>query len=207
MDELDLAWFSANLGEELVSVRWMDMECQGGLVSSMKKMNLLTKGGVEKEFVIKLLGAGDENVKFSREYGWAREADFYNFIFKIKNERGKSLRSFLPQVIYARSDWESGEKKIIMENLSTRGTVANVFNGLHWGIDTSKCPQVDPVVVTRVCFTSIARLHASFWNSRDLATMLWLQGSQWPLKEGRAEWENCFGEAKSGDLVHCHYDS
>ena len=210
MEELDVEWFSSRLNEKVVSIQWHHMECQG-LMSSVKKVRLQMENGAERELILKILGPrfNAVNIQFAIDAGCAREADFHNCILSLPADQKDLLCSFLPQVFWAESDWETGEKRIIMQDLSQNGIVSNLYFGpnvpLNWGKDikrlTTKCPDVDPVEITRQCFIHIARLHALFWNCSNFPDMNWLRGCEWMQKNGQAEWEGIFNGARSGKCL------
>ena len=118
MEELDAKWFSHRLNEKVVSIRWHDMECQG-LMSSVKKVQLQMENDAKRDLVLKILGPGfnAENIQFAIDAGCAREADFHNCILSLPEDQQNLLCSFLPEVFWAESNWETGEKQIIMQDL------------------------------------------------------------------------------------------
>ena len=79
MKELDEEWFSTRLEENVTSIKWDDVDCEG-YIASVKRVHLQLASGEERVVIVKILGHGykSDTAPFAKQIGSAREADFFN---------------------------------------------------------------------------------------------------------------------------------
>ena len=208
LQRFDTSWFSAILEAKVVAIEWDDVSSLG-FVSGVKKVQITLESGEVRRFILKFLitDSFTMNAAMIISMGCAREADFYNSIDALPREKKCVLQRFLPKVYYAMSDWTTGEKEILMEDLSETGIVSGLYFGAgshsNHGKDlaklTSRCPGVCPLRITRETFLCIAQLHATFWNTTEFSKVPWVRGSQWVHGGGRDEWESSMAQAIIGE--------
>ena len=197
--KFNATWFSTVLNEPVIAIEWVDI-ASGGLISGVKKVRLTMQNDEKLDLILKFLIPSPSNLidqKTVVTLGFAREADFYNAIGNMPVELRSALSVFLPKVYHAESDWESGEKVMLMEDLSNDGIDSRFYFGpgspLNRGKDlaalTSKFPNEDPAVIAEESFKCAARLHASFWGTSEFSDARWLRGWQWTRGKGKEEWE------------------
>ena len=199
--KFDPNWFSSRLDKTVVGIEWGDVASQG-MVSNVKKLRLTLQTGEKLDLILKFLIQQPSNridQKTIITLGFAREANFHNTISIMPLKIKTALNVFLPKVYYAESDWESGEKAMLMEDLSIDGIDSGLYFGpgspLNWGKDlaalTSQFPNEDPAVIAEESFKCAARLHAPFWGTSDFSDASWLRGWEWTRGrgEGKEEWD------------------
>jgi len=140
----------------------------------------------------------------SLQLGLAREALFYSDLlpelFVGGDDNENTTANVCPEIYYAYGDPETGEKVVIMEDLSQRAVDSAVFfgpgNPNNWKRDlraeVARGGDAPPETVTEVTFKAIAKIHARFWRRSDLLLSddkTWLRGQQWLQGEGRDTWE------------------
>ena len=210
LDRFDCRWFTSKLNKKVVSIEWENVAC-AGLMGSVMKAKLQLNSETFQNVILKVLLSDTttaDRMKVALKIGAAREADFYNAMKKVPDDFQALLQSCLPSVYHAECDWASGEKTIIMEDLSPGVTATLCFGPnipANWGTDqavlASAQLDADPLEVIRHSFLSIARFHALFWNY-DFHAMPWLEGYQWTQGKGQAEWEADMSVCKSGNMVN-----
>ena len=207
MKELDEEWFSTRLEENVTSIKWDDVDCEG-YIASVKRVHLQLASGEERVVIVKILGHGykSDTAPFAKQIGSAREADFFNHIRSLPDKHRAVLRNILSAVFFAESDWQTGDKIILMEDLSSVGITSSLYLDsriiLNKGKDvaklTARCPNVELSAIARESIICIARVHALFWDSKDFPLMPWLRGHEWPQRKGQLEWESAAERAKTG---------
>lgn len=206
------------LSDNEIDVGWMDgnvvlgNSALGRLVSrdgATLKLALEFDNGTEnKRLVAKQVPEGGSK-ELSKRLGLAREALFYdNFAFEFRCRDG--MHDILPKVYYSYGDYETGEKFVLMEDLSDRAVDSAIFfgpgNPNNWNRDLPKevesacfggVAAPTPEQVAMETFTAIAKIHGIFWRRRDLfltdccggTQQQWLRGQQWVQRKDRESWE------------------
>ena len=129
--KFNATWFSTVLNEPVIAIEWVDI-ASGGLISGVKKVRLTMQNDEKLDLILKFLIPSPSNLidqKTVVTLGFAREADFYNAIGNMPVELRSALSVFLPKVYHAESDWESGEKVMLMEDLSNDGIDSRFYFG------------------------------------------------------------------------------
>ena len=104
----------------------------GGLAAEMRKINLEYSDGSSKVVVYKSITKARQTQ--SSNLGQPRESIFYETFSHQLTKRGVSI----PKVLYCYGDMVTGEKEIIMEDLSNciqSGYFYGPFTPLNWGKD------------------------------------------------------------------------
>jgi hypothetical protein len=100
----------------------------------------------------------------SKTLGLIREAFFYKNL-------AKDLKAKIPLAYYAHADEKTGEKVIIMEDISGHIQAGYYFgpgNPNNWGKDLSVLTAARALQtknVARSAFVEAAKLHAGFWKN------------------------------------------
>jgi len=144
-----------------------------------------------------------KGIGMSKSLGLAREALFYQHL------RSKlAVDVSIPTIYHAHGNYETGEKVILMEDLSSScidsGILFGPGNPNNWKRDLpaviakaygeSKPPSA--ARVAGITFEAIAKVHAKFWKDTTLIDKSWLRGSAWLQGEGKASWEASQGFIK-----------
>eukprot|EP01125_Pyxidicula_operculata_P004061 TRINITY_DN1578_c0_g1_i1.p1 TRINITY_DN1578_c0_g1~~TRINITY_DN1578_c0_g1_i1.p1 ORF type:complete len:417 (+),score=97.55 TRINITY_DN1578_c0_g1_i1:23-1252(+) len=191
---------------QAVQLRLEPFEAAGGLTAAMMFLSVDVPGktGYPKRYIYKT--TPKHRWEVIQPLGTPREAFFYN---EFAQQLFSSSDNFsLPRVLYAKGVMETGEKILVMEDLSSGGVQSGYFFGpgspLNWGHDLkqklSKVPNVDQLTavdIARATFIEIAKLHKFFWKKEDILKNSFLRGSQWVLGNGRESWEAAQNQAKS----------
>jgi hypothetical protein len=120
----------------------------------------------------------------SQQMGLAREAHFYRQWSSLQTADGSTceLNMVLPRVFHAEGDMTTGDKVVVMHDMSSTHVQLGYFYGPgnpnNWGKDletlTSKLPRrLDVADATRMAFQCAAKLHAPFWGCRALTELSW----------------------------------
>lgn len=163
------------------------LEGAGGMSAVLKMLLVHIPDNADyqhRRFIYKITVGGSQSR--STINGGPRESIFYNEFAPQLRAAGTSL----PVVLYSHGDMETGEKVIIMEDLSLRGIQSGYFFGpgspLNWGKDL-------PVLLSHVpfhgnlsarevaldAFVQVAKLHRTFWGDVGLLAREWLRGTSW----------------------------
>lgn len=139
-------------------------------------------------------------IQMSKSLGLAREALFYKHLVpKLASN------ICIPVVYYAHGDWETGEKVILMEDLSSSsptyvdsGILFGPGNPNNWKRDLSgmitqaygdRSKPPSGAEVADITFRVIAKVHAKFWRDETLMGNPYLRGSHWIQGQGEAAWK------------------
>ena len=144
----------------------------------------------------------------SRQLGLAREALFYNQLaadVEATNSKANQQKNhhdmMIPKIWYAHGDMTTGEKVVIMEDLSDASVDSGVFfgpgNPNNWKRDlNAMAARAGPkppnaAAVAKTTFRELARVHATFWRRADLLSddKHWMRGQQWLQGKGKESWE------------------
>lgn len=164
------------------------------------------KGGAytPNTIVLKQTPKTSRGIGTSRSLGLAREALFYRHLGS--QLAGDDLS--IPTVYYAHGNMETGEKAILMEDLSSScldsGVLFGPGNPNNWNRDLpaliggayGEAGPPPASMVAEITFRAIAGVHARFWRDTTLLGEPWLRGSEWLKGEGRAAWEASQGLIK-----------
>lgn len=152
----------------------------GGLSAAMKVLNV--KIG-ERSLCYIYKTVPTQNLPTSKKSGGYREGLFYNSFAKHFH----AMEIGLPGILYSSADPETGNKIIIMEDLSTKGIQSGYFFGpgspLNWGKnlaeETAKIHASVPVTAKDVAiesFNAVAKMHRWYWGDKGLYEYRWLAG-------------------------------
>jgi len=148
-------------------------------------------------------------LQLSAALGLAREAFFYR-------ELAPRLEGLVPAVTHAQGCMETGDKHVLMEDLSEcvdSGVLFGVGNPNNWGRDLpalcarAGTPPPTPEEVSARTFSAYAHLHARFWRDPTLLALPWLRGADWTCGRERPKWEESqetarkFWEGRPADLA------
>jgi Ecdysteroid kinase-like family len=151
-------------------------------------------------------------LSMSQQLGLAREACFFNQLASrvefqnleaIKDNDSKQGTPCIPKVYYAYGDIQSGNKFVIMEDLSDNyidsGILFGPGNPNNWNRDlpakiASAFPEISPpssFQVANETFLAIAQVHATFWKDTNLLNgdYEWLRGAAWINGQQEASWK------------------
>jgi hypothetical protein len=127
----------------------------------------------------------NDNLALSQSLGLAREALFYSKVAPWL--QGKNI---VPEIYYAFGNMETGQKWVIMQDLSLneQAVDSGIFfgpgNPNNWNRDLEKLTskiESPPTAyeVASKTFLKMAQIHAKFWQNQDLLEYDWLRGSGW----------------------------
>lgn len=200
---LDPAWATKAFGFPVDSGCFVEdesgPELSGGLSGTMRRLQITRAPGVNeqgsgvKPVVTYVVKHSNGNLNMP---GVAREADFYN-------EIAKELGATVPSCIYAAGDRSTGQKIIVLEDLSAGTQVGEMLGTAHphtWGdskeakvlASTMAGPGPGPVLQTT--FEAAAVLHAKFWRSPLIQDLEWVGGNRHEREE---EWQKMMGWSQS----------
>mmetsp|Transcript_4397 Transcript_4397/g.15267 ORF Transcript_4397/g.15267 Transcript_4397/m.15267 type:complete len:371 (-) Transcript_4397:2410-3522(-) len=133
--------------------------------------------------------------------GLAREALFYAELAPALAEA-----RLLPRILHSHGVMQTGEKLIVMEDLSQDGVQSGLYFGSHsplnWGKDLEKLttcaglsPAPTPEGIISLAFACAAKLHATFWRAPHLTELPWLRGSKWLAGEGEEAFHGAMAQS------------
>lgn len=197
----DASLVSAKVGRKFATVTLESMAGAGGNSGLMTRIIAVeAETGAEMRFVLKTTRPlGSSSSKSLELY---REAMFYKRLLHTLGEEA------VPQVFLAEWNEETGQKAILMEDLSVKGAVqAGYFYGdnsfLNKGKDlaalTKDFPEVTELAVSKKAFAIAAQLHGSFVGDESLLApeYAFLKGQHWFKGESSESWYATVGYAKS----------
>ena len=125
---------------------------------------------------------------------------------KTKKRSGGSTtgNGVVPKIYYAWGDMETGQKVVVMEDLSDTfidsGILFGPGNPNNWKRNLSQLiaqayPHPNSVIptswdITRATFRAIAQVHATFWKDATLLEFTWLRCSEWIQGRGEESWQS-----------------
>lgn len=199
IDRVDATWLSQVLGKPVKSVSLVPLKCVGGLSCSHYKLELVyvnSTSASEQEsnnkttLFLKTTTDGDESSSVA--LGKTRESQFYS-----EMGTNSEIMQIIPRVHWSSCDPRTGQKLIIMEDLTANAVQTGLFFGqgspLNWnkdlasltaGVRLSECDIID------MAFSAAAKLHAAFWKCAELLQKPWLRGAEWHVGHGRSSWES-----------------
>ncbi|KAJ3408982.1 hypothetical protein HDU80_003638 [Chytriomyces hyalinus] len=211
----DPVWISENisdLGGPVTSVNLTPLLGSGGLNNAMHVLTVTVSDTTEtkqtdKRFIVKSTASEAASLSLAQHLGLAREAFF------LLSPNGRIPAKHLPQVKFAHGDMVTGEKIIIMDELSSHIQSGYLFGKCsphNWAKDLESVtgipegPQRQEMTrrVTRHAFEAAAKVHAAFWKDSTILDRSWMRASDWMQGEGQASWEaaqkaatDCWAEA------------
>jgi len=156
----------------------------GGLSGEMRKLKYLLEDGTTLTVVKKT--TFETTIGRSIALGLAREGLFYD---KFAPQILSVCPNILPRVYHSSGDMATGQKLILLEDLSELNAVqAGYFFGPgsphNWGKDLDQITapyKSNAVNVTRAAFKIASKIHGMYWKDNTLLTPdnSWLRGSAW----------------------------
>lgn len=185
----DPSWLSEKLSRPVAAAKLVDMSGAGGMSGAkLTKIEVAFTDGGSMSLVVKQTRPG--HADSSKQLGLFREAHFFELLSKIFPE------GFLPKTYHVFGNAESGEKLILMEDLSDTVQSGYFFgpgSPLNWGKDlealAARAPGVTMSKVVREVSIMAAKMHAKYWKRSELLDMSWLKGSGWLRGQDRQAWE------------------
>eukprot|EP01040_Poterioochromonas_malhamensis_P016339 gene16339-18523_t len=203
-DEKDLSWLIPYLplsaeDRERAVLTFKNWDDSGGLSgAAMRKAVLSWKDDEasvpQSQFVLKRISPAGRDQ--SQRLGLAREGYFYKLLGEVLiNE----LDITLPFPYYSYGDMTTGEKVLLLEDLSDRGVLSSFYFGkaspVNWGKDLdaliAKFPGQKPTLLQVIgdVFQQVARMHRKFWKDASILSYSWLRSYDWIHGEGRDSWQ------------------
>lgn len=201
---LDVAWVNGIFPDkEVKDVAAVSVTDAGGFMGDMSRVVVTFEDGEERPFIFKQI-VGESKLAVSKLIGCSREAFFYN------SDLSKEVNYLLPEMVYAYGDAATGEKYLFMEDLS-RGVQSGFLFGPsspnNWAkqqagelVKINENFLGGEVTLEAMCEAIVrgtARLHAAYWQKRDLLDLEWLRGTQWWQRDNEVAWAAAMGGATS----------
>jgi hypothetical protein len=189
--EQSFEWLNESIlkatGKTPVSAALVDFSGMGGLSAEMKRLVVTFEGGTEQKFVWKTVR--EASLGRSKDLGLAREALFFEHLAPTLSKTGVPL----PNLVYVHGDMTTGEKTIILEDLSAQCVQSGYFFGPgsphNWGKDLAAVvaanrpagadENITMVDITRAAFRTAASIHATYWMDKSLLQHKWLRSQDW----------------------------
>ena len=186
---LDCEWLSNKLDKAVQSASIEDMGGAGGLSGAeLIRVNITLKDEPPTSIVVKRTRPGGE--ASSKQLGLFREAHFFHQLSSI------FPKGFLPNVYHVYGNPKTGEKVLVMEDLSNAIQTGYFFgpgSPLNWGKDltalTARASEVNMTDIVREISVMAAKMHATYWMRSELLDLNWLRGSGWLTGQDRVSWE------------------
>lgn len=196
VDSDDHTWSKEAIEERSkgVSVRKIDLvdfSGMGGLSGAgMRKFIVEMENDSTQTFVFKTIP--NDRLFGSKSLGLPREAFFYQHLSSKLVANGASI----PDVVCVHGDMSTGDKALVMEDLSGACVQSGYFFGsgspLNWGKSLTELiaqhrPDGCDVTMDTIAshaFRNIAKIHATYWLDSSLLDYSWLRCQQWLRGEG-----------------------
>lgn len=194
VSETSFEWLHESIlrktGQTPSEIRLEDFSGMGGLSgAAMRRLVVTFSDGTERTFVYKtILPAGQSR---SKDLGLPREAFFYEHLAPTLAMHGVPM----PSVIFVHGNMNTGEKTIILEDLSSSCVQSGYFFGpgspLNWGKDLNALiaanrpagsiqqQNISMEKIAQAAFRRAASLHATYWMDRGLLQHKWLRSQGW----------------------------
>jgi len=200
-DSFSTSWLSSVLGENVQHVKHLDLTDVGGMMCALQRIVVTCDSG-SKTFVFKQIHVSSvQKTETSRSLGLIRESLFY------KSELSKKFGSLIAKCYYAYGSEVTGEKYMLLEDLSPAIPAGFFFgpgNPNNWSkkdqllaiCEPSMKEGTDVEVVSRQSFKDMARIHASFWKNEALKSVCfsWLRGNDWWNHKGQESFDRIQGD-------------
>jgi hypothetical protein len=182
-----------------------ESSADGGLSgANLQRIQVLNKSNdVVRYYILKTVR--NSLLVRSAELGLPREGLFYQHFA----DRLREADVLLPNVIHSYGDMNTGQKTIILEDLSDECIQAGYFFGpgspLNWGKDLNSYiskantnqESVTLETVAHEAFILAARLHARFWQDYSLLEIPWFRSSAWFKSQDENSWRDAQAVASS----------
>jgi hypothetical protein len=180
-------WLSTHYKKQCINVTIIDMSSAGGMNCIMKKLVLEFSDGPDLTVVMKCVRPRGQS--HSKDLGLPRECLFYE-------ELASTLNVKTPAVHFSYGNMETGEKILVLENLSDciqSGYFFGPISPLNWGKDlkaltASASEGLTETDIAKKAFLMAANLHAKYWNDPSLMSKVWLRSTQWYIGEDKQSW-------------------
>ena len=201
---IDTKWLSAHLGQRVTqfSLDQSDLE-KLNKASGLRFATATLEDGRVLPLVLKLA----IDLPMSKQYGLAREGLFYQLWASLPcslpmaadgSASESPLGKVLPNVYHSEGSMETGDKLIVMEDLSQSYVQLGYYYGPgnpnNYGKDlaalTSKLPM-DVASATHLAFSAAAKLHAPYWGCH--MEHPWLAKAAWLTGKNEDEWTSAQG--------------
>ena len=206
---IDAEWLSGRLGQRVsqFSLDRGDLD-KLNKASGLRFATATLEDGRVLPLVLKL--ATDSTV--SKQYGLAREGMFYRHWASLPcslpsvaangSASASPLGKVLPKVYHSEGSMETGDKLIVMEDLSQSHVQLGYYygpgnpnnNGKDLAALTSKLPM-DVASATRLAFSAAAKLHAPYWGCH--MEHPWLTKAGWLTGKNEDEWTSAQGSTSA----------
>jgi thiamine kinase-like enzyme len=174
-------------GKSVVSATIEDFSGMGGLNATMRRLVANFADGSMDKYVYKTVLP--DSYQKSRDLGLPREAFFYQYLAPTLAVHGVQL----PQVVFVHGDMSTGEKTMILEDLSSQCVQSGYFFGPgsphNWGKDlaaviaanrpASAADNISMFDVARAAFRNAANMHATYWMDKSILQHEWLRSQAW----------------------------
>ncbi|KAJ3073999.1 hypothetical protein HDU99_001813 [Rhizoclosmatium hyalinum] len=192
-DLTSLDWIQRHVHPAATSASLAPLSDAGGLSGKMRKVEITSD---DSSTPSTLILKSYTNLERSKTLQLAREAFFYNAL-------AAKLGGVTPKVYHAFGDMDTGEKVILMQDLSSTHVQAGYFFGNcsphNWGKDlvglTGGLDQnsEERVALTRIialhAFKIAAKMNSTFWKDKSLFKHSWLRSVGWLQGNGETEWK------------------
>lgn len=156
-----------------------------GLSCELQKLTVHTSLNDVLTYVVKSSGLDVARIARSKALGLAREASW--FVTFPDSDSSAARHVYTPRIFYSWGSMETGEKLIVMEDLSQKACQSGLFFGpgspLNWGKDDAisaaknRFPGVTLENIVEQAVVMAARQHGASWLDRDLLKHKdWLRG-------------------------------
>ena len=183
------------LGKRISSLKIQSLSGSGGFNATINKLLVAFEDGSSTSVVHKTMPLNTQ--PRSKIFGLPRECLFYN----ILASKLRDLEVQIPQSLYAHGVMETGEKILVLEDLSTNSIQAGYFFGSgsphNWGRDLENLTlhsrrqiglngevcEVSYDDMTTIVSLEIAKsagkMHSTFWMDTNILDYSWLRGNDW----------------------------
>ena len=184
-----------------------NLTAAGGLSAEMKVINVAipSNNNYPRRYILKHTRTG--GLERSKQMGSPREALFYQSFAETLRNGGCPI----PEIIVAHGDMTTGEKVLVIEDLSYYGVQSGYFFGpgspLNWGHDlaakTAKVPNIEHITAMTIASDTLqaaAKMHRIYWKDESLlhgdVNRGWLRGNYWLQGKGQEMWIGAQNTAK-----------
>uniref|UniRef100_A0A0G4IFR7 Aminoglycoside phosphotransferase domain-containing protein n=1 Tax=Chromera velia CCMP2878 TaxID=1169474 RepID=A0A0G4IFR7_9ALVE len=189
---MSLEWVKEKLGiPDALGVKVSAFGDHSGMFASLFRLKIVKKGdGAPCVFVCKTI-VDKGQLQISARLGLSREGLFGS---ETAFQRNDTIRACAPVYLYARGNMESGEKLVIMEDLSEGIETGKWFGGSSYHNMKRSIEDVPSDVglleIVRKSVCVLAGIHAEFVCQRHLLLSFeWLNAVDWVCGKGRERWE------------------
>jgi hypothetical protein len=187
----NLEWIYGDIsqatGQDVASAKLVDFSGMGGLNATMRRLVVTFKDGTEVKFVYKTM-LPDAYAK-SKDLGLPRESFFYKYLAPKLAAQGVPLAN----VVFVHGNMTTGEKTMVLEDLSAKCVQSGYFFGPgsphNWNKDLSATiaanrpahapTNIGMADIARAAFRSAASMHATYWMDDSLLQYKWLRSGDW----------------------------